>query len=417
MRLGGFRSEIAGFALVFALAYGSLATLLHREAPLLYATLDRAFDADLELWTIDLARPQGPHERTRIHPISVLLLNPAGSALRGPLRMAGAERTAWLASGLLCAVAGGIAVGAFRALLARLGVARSRARLWTLLFGCSATQIFFSAVPESYAFSALSLVLVFVVAAGRDSSPLARVAAGVFSFGITATNLVAVGLASATAAARRRPGGRLRACTVELGAVLLTTAALSLAQRAVYPTAPLFFVPGPLPPGQAEGIAVPPTVGAALARAAAVASHLGFTGLAAPRLMVGLDANGHTIVDFAKTAILTPTPAAAGHWLLWALVLVQAGRGLTSAAPTPATRALALWLGFEAALHLFFGTSLFLYSGHWVFAVVALAAAGLEVRPFGAPRVTAAALLALLGLQLAANATLVRQLLTTFARS
>jgi hypothetical protein len=66
---------------------------------------------------------------------------------------------------------------------------------------------------------------------------------------------------------------------------------------------------------------------------------------------------------------------------------------------------------------LFFGTSLFLYSGHWVFAVVALAAAGLEARAVCAPRVTATALLTLLGLQLAANAVLVRQVLITFARS
>jgi hypothetical protein len=417
MRFGGFRSEIMCFALVFGLAYGSLATLFHRKAPLLYGKLDRAFDADLGSWTIDLARPRGPHERTRIHPISVLLLNPAGSALRQPLRVAGAERTAWLASGLLCAVAGGFTVGAFRVLLARLGVAQWRARHWTLLFGCSATQIFFSAVPESYAFSALSLVLVFVVAARGNSSPLIRVAAGVFSFGITVTNIVAVGLTSATAAARRRPGGRLRAWTVEIGAVVLATAALSLAQRAVYPTAQLFFVPGPLPPGQAEAFSVPPTAGAALARVATVASHVGFAGLAAPRPMVGVDRDGDTIIDFAKTALLTPTPAGAGHWLLWVLVLVQAGRGLARAAPTPATSALALWLGFEAALHFFFGTSLFLYSGHWVFAVVALAAAGLEARPFGTPRVTAAALLALLGLQLAANAILVRQVLITFAKS
>jgi hypothetical protein len=346
-----------------------------------------------------------------------LLLNPAGSALRAPLRMAGAERTAGLASGLLCAVAGGFTVGAFRLLLARLAVARSRARLWTLLFGCSATQIFFSAVPESYAFSALSLVLVFVVAAGRNSSRLTRVAAGVFSFGITVTNIVAVGLASATAAARRWPGGRLRAWTVELAAVVLATALLSLAQRAVYPTALLFFVPGPPPMGQAEALAVPPTVGAALARAAAVVFHLGFAGLAAPRPMVGLDRDGDTIIDFAKTTLPTPTPASAAHWLLWAFVLVQAGRGLARAAPTPTTRALALWLGFEATLHFFFGTSLFLYSGHWVFAVIALAAAGLEARAACAPRETVTALLALLGLQLAANAILVRQVLITFAKS
>jgi hypothetical protein len=203
----------------------------------------------------------------------------------------------------------------------------------------------------------------------------------------------------------------------ELGAVLLATAALSLVQRALYPTAPLFFIPGPLPPGQTEAISVPPTPGAALARVLTVASHLGFAGLAAPRPMVGLDVEGETVIDFAKTTLPTPTPASAGHWLLWAFVLVQAGRGLARAAPRPTTRALALWLGFEATLHFFFGTSLFLYSGHWVFAVVALAAAGLEARAACAPRVTATALLALLGLQLAANAILVWQVLITFAKS
>ena len=425
-RAAGLPCESLWFALAFVLIYATLATLLFRHAPLLFSDLDRAFDADLGSWTIDLARPQGPHVRTRIHPLAVLLLNPLGSAIRAVLRASNVGLAARLAAQLLCAVAGGLAVGAFRALLARLDLSAPRARLWTLLFATSATQVVFSSLPESYAFSALSLLTVFVVAAGRRPAGWARLAAGVFAFGLTITNLVGVALARASDLDWRRGWRSLRTCAAHAVAVLLAASALSLVQRAVYPTAALFFVPqGAVQSYATAYLFVPETALEAADRFAGVVSHVGFACLAAPELQILDPQTPRVVARFADIAFLTPTPVSAVHWLLWSFVLFHAVRGTVSRGPDGATAgddrsrrvvgALWLWLGFVVALHYAFGTWLFLYSGHWVFALVAVAAWGIEARPRPARRTATALLVVLVALQVAAQVGLVARLLAVFS--
>jgi hypothetical protein len=419
------RRDALWFALAFLVLYAAVAMLLFRHAPRLFADLDEAFDADLGSWTIDLARPQGPHLRTPIHPLSILLLNPLGSAIRAVLRAAHVELAARLAAQWLCAIAGALAVGVFRVLLARIGVSAARARLWTLLFATSATQVVFSTLPESYAFSALSLVLVFAVAAGRRPAWWARLAAGVLAFGVTLTNLVAVAVARASNLDWRRARRSLLACSAHVGAVVLAVAALSIVQRALYPTAALFFAPGALAGGYASYLSLPNTALEAVPRLAGVLSHVGFAGLCAPDLQLVGRGSPHAIVRFAGIPILTPTPMSAVHWLLWALVLFQAVRGTVTAGVRGAVSAegraagvvaaLWLWLAFLVVLHYAFGTSLFLYSSHWVFAVVAVAAWGLEARPEATRRPTTVLLVVLVILQVAAHARLVLRLLEVFS--
>jgi hypothetical protein len=416
---GRIGREAAAFAAAFAAVYVASATVVFHRAPRLFAQLDQAFDADLGFSTIDLARAQGPHLRSHVHPLLVLLLNPVGSSLKAVLQRAGIEFAARLAACVLCALAGAATVGAFRVLLSRLGVADSRARLWTLVFGLSATQVVFSSLPESYAFSALGLTLVFVVAAAPRSARWAAIAAGVFAFGITVTNLVAVALAPATAPGRRL-GDRLRASAATTALVVLVAIPLSLVQRALFTTTHPFFVPERLPAAYVASLRLPPDAGAALERLAAVVSHLGFAGLAAPRLAVDRQTAERTVVDFASIALLTPTPAGALHWLLWAWLLARSGRGLLVRArgPSPASgvlRALLLWLGFCGGLHFFFGTSLFLYSGHWVFALVAVTAAGTESRLPAGRLPLRAVLVALAALELVTSGQLLVQVLRAFA--
>ena len=191
--------EALAFGLAFVLAYAALAALFFHRTPRLFEHLDQVFDADLGLLTVDLTRPQGPHERTHVHPLLVLLFNPLGSALRELLRRSGVDLAGRLAAGLVCAAAGGAAVGAFRVLLHRLGVRPGLARACTLVFGLSATQIVFSSLPESFALSALSLILVFAVAARPRAAEASRTAAGVVCFGVNIVNLAAVALARAAA--------------------------------------------------------------------------------------------------------------------------------------------------------------------------------------------------------------------------
>jgi hypothetical protein len=78
--------------------------------------------------------------------------------------------------------------------------------------------------------------------------------------------------------------------------------------------------------------------------------------------------------------------------------------------------ALGLWTLALVALHLVFGTSLFLYSGQWTFAVLALAALLLDPGPSGRePPAVLGALLLLAALQVQANATLFLEIARAFA--
>jgi hypothetical protein len=413
------RGEPAAFGALFAVLYAGLALAIALRAPRIYRDLDLAFDADLGFWTIDLARAHGPHLRTRVHPLAVLLFNPFGSLLRSVLAALGVESAARLAAALLCALAGAAAVALFRVLLDRLLVPAPHAMLWALVYGLSASQVFFSAVPESYALSAASLVLVFVVASSTKPLGRTRVLAGVLSFGVTATNLVAVAFARLTALDPREPLRSLLRAGGHLGVVLGVSAGLALVQKAVYPTSEPFFRPSGVIGFYALDAHLEAEPGFWPRRAAAVVSHVLFAGLAPPRLHVDPDAPQGAAVDFAPVALAEPTAVGLTHWSLWVVLLVQAARGLWRRARTtggrdPVCAALALWLAFQVALHMVFGRSLFLYSAHWVFAVVALAAAGLRERPLTGARTTAWILAALAALQGLGVAGMIRQLLLVF---
>ena len=161
-----------------------------------------------------------------------------------PSRRGSALRAGW-----------GATVGAFRLLLERLGVRTAWARAFTLVFALSATQVLFSSLPETHAFSALGLVLVFLVATPPARSPVARLAAGVFSFGITATGLVAAAFAHLDwrRDGRRAPLVAARAVVL----ILLVAAALALLQQALFPGARPFFVREPLGTGYTSSVVRP----------------------------------------------------------------------------------------------------------------------------------------------------------------
>ena len=414
------RGEALAFGLASVVAYAALAVLLYCRAPHLFDHLDQLFDADLGLLTVDLTRPQGPHLRTHVHPLVVLLFNPLGSTVREILRLSGVEYAGRLAAALVCAAAGGAAVGAFRILLHRLGVRPSLARACTLVFGLSATQIVFSSLPESFALSALSLIVVFAVAASPLPAEASRTAAGVACFGINVVNVVAVTLARAAGFDWR---GNLRRALLATGRhvalVLLVAAVVAVVQRALYPTASPFFVPEPLAPAYRLSLVGTASPAEMAVRAADVVSHLGFACLAAPRVIVVASPMPGTEVTFPSVPLLHPRPAGAVHAALWTALLAFAARGLVRGrAVRPAiVTALLLWLAFEVVLHFFFGGSLFLYSGQWTFALVAVAAAGLETEAAASPgraRGIGVALLVLAALQVATNASLVLDVLRLF---
>jgi hypothetical protein len=412
------RGEALLFAVLFALVYAALATAFFTQAPRLFRHLDQVFDADLGVWAITLTRPSGRLPHYMVHPLITLFVLPGGIVLRELLRWAGVHLAGRLAAGLLCALAGGATVGAFRLFLERLGVRPSRARAFTLVFALSATQVVFSALPETHAFFALGLVLVFLVSAPPARALPARVAAGVLAFGVTATGIVAVAV---THLDWRRDGRRAPLVAARVVALVLVVAAvLAVVQMAVFPGARPFFVWEPLGTGYTTSVAWPSSLPALGERTVRVATHLAFVGLAAPRVTV-TEVGGRRPMGFGPSAVPAFRPAGAVHAVCWGGLLVLAiwGLGRVTGETRSVLIALLAWLAFVGLLHLVFGRSLFLFSSQWVFAMVALAAGGLESLAPGrlAERGILATVVLCVGLQAAVNLSLVAEILRAFAGS
>ena len=399
-----------GLGLGFFALYLGFGLAFHFASPRLFYYLDQLFDADVPSRIMDLTRPQGPHLRAQFHPLFVLLLNPLGFALRVVLRVLGVEASGRVAAIALCASAGAAGVAVFSVLLRGLGLASLRVVLWSLVFGLSASELFFGSVPESWIFSGLGLLVLFALGARPRPPRDGLVVAGTAAFGMAVTNLAAVLLVRARwlASEGRRVGGLARCLLL----VLLATALLSALQSALYPGASPFYRVDPLAREDRQSFVRGFAPQALAERAGGVLAHLFFFNLTAPRLLVTETGTPRTIVDFPDPSPAALRPLGAAHAVLWAALLLLGARGLLRVRD-PLPLALLLWLLLQAALHLIFGTSLFLYSCQWTFTVVALAAVGTD--RLGLGRALDVGLTALLGLQALANASFLLEILRLFA--
>jgi hypothetical protein len=193
--------------------------------------------------------------------------------------------------------------------------------------------------------------------------------------------------------------------------VLAIAAVLAVVQRAAYPTAEPWFLPRGYAKGHTASVHWPGGPRDTALRAVGVGSHMLYGCLAAPRLALRRKSPTRTPSDFPAVALREPRPAGAVHAGLWTAVVALGAVGLRRRSAPPVVWALLAWISFEAILHLLFGASLFLYSAHWTFAVVAVVAAGLGS---GGGRFPTLLLGAAVALQAVANAGFVLDLLRLF---
>ncbi len=399
-----------GLGLAFFALYLGWGLAFHLRSPRLFYYLDEAFDADIPSRIMDLTRPQGPHLRAQFHPLFVLLLNPIGVALRAGLRGLGVEASGRVAAITLSAAAGGGGVAVFSVLLRGLGLASLRVVLWSLVFGLSASQFVFGSLPESWIFSGLSLLVLFALGTRPRPPRDGLVVAGTAAFGMAVTNLAAAVLVRARWLVSEGRVGRLVGGLARyLLLVLLATALLSALQSVVYPGASPFYRADPLAREDRQSFVRNFELAE---RTGDLLAHLFFFSLTAPRLLVTETGTPRTTVDFPDPSLAALRPEGAVHAVLWTALLFLAGWGLLRMRE-PLPLALLLWLALQAALHLVFGTSLFLYSCQWTFALAALAAVGTD--RLGPARALDLSLLALVGLQALANTSFLLEVLRVFA--
>jgi hypothetical protein len=199
------------------------------------------------------------------------------------------------------------------------------------------------------------------------------------------------------------------------------TALLSLAQVWIYPGSSPFFMPTTLHRDDLLSFVWPACLSELATRAQEVIGHFFFANLVAPTLEVAQPGGLRTEVDFGPISLDSLRAGGLAHGLLWAGVLgaglVFGSRGgLHATGPVPGLLA---WVALHAALHSIFGTSLFLYSCQWTFAVVALGVWSLDRLAADRPawrRVLLAMLLLLIGIQAVSNTAFLLELLRIFSR-
>ncbi len=198
---------------------------------------DAIFNADIMRVISYLTSSNFCYEDTGRHPLFILFFNPLGSQIANLLK------SSLIASLFLTAVFGASGVVLFFLLLKIIGLNTLNRILLSTLFGISSSHLFFSSIPETFAFSSASLIfLVFLTLCSQDHKTFLKtfVPATIFSFGITAINLSMAGIAFFHRFCNFTIFKRIILTLLFLLGTTLMVYGLALLQKAVYPSSKIF---------------------------------------------------------------------------------------------------------------------------------------------------------------------------------
>jgi hypothetical protein len=230
----------AGSAFLLMAFWGLYAALgLALASTTVFNYMDVLFGTDVERVVYDLTALGSDHAYTTVHPLFVLFFNPIGFLL-----------AAVLSSKITAAVAinsffGGLCVAGAHAFFRNAGLKEFHAVAFSVALGLSSAHLFFGSVPETWTFTAFSLIVLFLLSVLRPGRLAWFVPAGVFSLGILPTNFFQGLIVYFSSLWRRSAFGvTLKKLAAFAASVLLAGAALSYLQRGLYPSSRLFFLPG-----------------------------------------------------------------------------------------------------------------------------------------------------------------------------
>ncbi len=341
--------------------------------------IDNLFDADIPSWQRRIAgadvfdfEMRGPHPYTYfiVRPFGLFLNLITGNSL--------------LSATLLNTIAGGAGVYLTWLFVKHRFENDIYALLIAILFGISTSHAFFSAVVETYIFSAFSLILFLYLLESRKGGMAALIAAGALTFGITMTNFVQNALAFLVMRPRWREVYRFLAWTVSVSLIL------SYLHAAAYPASKLFLLSSSR--DNEEKFfqeAIESDDWKISGRILLLERTMVLYTVIAPSVFALDDEVGATIPQFSFYRVTPGTLAQSKYdgiadilvpiWML--MLLVSAGVILWKMIQTRRVDmplALVLCLTFNFALHLIYGKEPFLYSPNWAYALILLIAYGLE---------------------------------------
>ncbi len=337
------------------------------------------FEADAGPWMEILASPQGGSVGRAVHPLSLIVVRPL-------VRLAAGFLGAHYALGgmLIASAMAGLCVFMAWLFVKRATDSNTYAFLFAVLLGSSAAHLLFGSLTENYIFGAASLIFFFLLIQANERRFSVLIPAGLLLFGITITNI-----AQGIIALFLNKFGirRLLQYAVWISAfgVLLTvfTAILHPGKQT------LFFVPEDIAfefnfIKSSDGATSDPM---RLSEPESVARKLQIVsrsvllyGVVGPKpLAVISEKPPYPTIDMktfdVRTGRLAPYKGMGRFALALWLTLPAGGlmlfaRNFRTSKHTSLMLGLLGALGFNFLMHLFYGTELFLYTSHWVYALV-----------------------------------------------
>jgi hypothetical protein len=344
------------------------------------------FESDAGPWMSILGSPDQDVINRSVHPLVLITLRPFVRFMT--LFMGGQWN---LAPILVVAAMSGLCVLMAWIFVKRATQQDSYAFIFALMFGSTATQLFFGSITDTYIFGMTSLIFFLLLIQAKENRFSVLIPAGLLVFGITITNIAqsVIGLFFNKFGFWRL----MRYCVF----IITAGVALTVLTSTLYPNRQtFFFVPGdlafetnfvkPVYESPAERLVERFKIVSRTMLLYCVTAPRPIEVIAhkPPRPTIDLktfDARTHTFASYKGFANI---PLAL--WLaLLAGSLLFFAKGLRSSPHLPLMLGLLGSLAFNFLLHMNYGTELFLYAPFWTYALVffvALAFAELAGKPW-----------------------------------
>jgi len=341
------------------------------------AQVDNLFDADVGSWIRRISGPEEDFVMRGPHPFAYFIFRPFGRFLNLITNDPG------LSAILLNTFTGGLCVFLAWLFIKRHFKNKVYALLIASLLGLSTSHFFFGSVVETYIFSAMSLILFFLLLSTERRSLLPLIFSGTLTFGITVTNFVQNGIGFIVQRPRWKEIFQFFAWTISISIVL------SFLHAVIYPSSKLLFL---MSTSRVErkffnGIFRMPAW-KLIGRTIFLVRTVFLYSTIAPDVYVLRDEVGSYIPEFRFYKMAPGTFSYSGYGdfgtilvLIWCIMLLVAGGvflwKLIRDRKVDMMLAFVLCVLFNLILHLYYGQELFLYSPDWAFALIFFVAFGL----------------------------------------
>jgi hypothetical protein len=409
-----FEANLPGIVLagLFSAGYSLLSYVFNH--PTLDLT-ENFLAADGFAWMGRLAAANGTDiEMRAVHPFAFFIFRPIVWLFS--LLFNGDRYTATF---LLVPLAGGVCVLLVYLFIKRWSGSQMYALLMAAILGASTAHLVFASIVESYIFSAMVLLLFFLLLLDEKTHFFALIAVGTLTFGITITNFIQTFLGFVVA----RPKFK----SIFMYGLLASAASITLTvlHAATYPSALLFFDPAGAGMESQYSIQL---IGAPawkiIGRAMLLVRNIFLYSIVAPKPFILTTEVGSNFPRFNFYKLAPGTFSYSAYdglgkllILVWIILLAAAVLAflwkLVRTRKLDLTVAFPLILIFNFALHMTYGSEPFLYAPDWTYALLLFVGASLS--NFGRQRWFQIFLLAFLALLMVNQWEFIQTILSAIA--